>query len=119
VHLCLSSWPVFQMWPNFPRPVIDRRPLTSTIRRAKGQPERRFKSLMWTTRQNLEPPASVVAKAEWTDGEANPRFIVTSMRRDECKTKSLDEKLYGTRENPFKRTANPRRCEKSGLAGGF
>jgi hypothetical protein len=31
----------------------------------------------------------VVAKAEWTKGEANPRFVVTSLRRDECKAKYL------------------------------
>ena len=26
----------------------------------------------------------VLAKAEWTNGEANPRFIVTSLKRREC-----------------------------------
>jgi len=46
-----------------------------------------------------------VAKAEWTQGEANPRFVVTSLRRDECKAKYLYEKLYcarGEMENRIK-----------------
>jgi len=47
----------------------------------------------------------VVAKAEWTKGEANPRFVVTSLRRDECKAKYLYEKVYcarGDMENRIK-----------------
>src|ERR1700737_4853223 len=47
----------------------------------------------------------VVAKAEWTQGEANPRFVVTSLARDECKAKHLYEKVYcarGDMENRIK-----------------
>jgi hypothetical protein len=47
----------------------------------------------------------VVAKAEWTKGEANPRFIVTSLRRDQGKAKYLYEKVYcarGDMENGIK-----------------
>jgi len=46
-----------------------------------------------------------VAKAEWTQGEANPRFIVTSLRRAECKARYLYEKVYcarGEMENRIK-----------------
>jgi hypothetical protein len=46
-----------------------------------------------------------VAKAEWTHGEANPRFVVTSLGRHECKAKYLYEKLYcarGDMENRIK-----------------
>ena len=53
----------------------------------------------------LEPRRRVVAKAEWTKGEANPRFVVTSLRRDECKAKYLYEKVYcarGEMENRIK-----------------
>ena len=47
----------------------------------------------------------MVAKAEWTKGEANPRFIVTSLRRDQGKAKYLYEKVYcarGDMENRIK-----------------
>jgi hypothetical protein len=30
-----------------------------------------------------------VAKAEWTKDEANPRFVVTSLARTECKARYL------------------------------
>jgi hypothetical protein len=70
-----------------------------------GRPERRFKSFMWTTRRTWSRRRRVVAKAEWTKGEANPRFVVTSLRRDECKAKHLYEKVYcarGDMENRIK-----------------
>src|SRR6201999_4338872 len=47
----------------------------------------------------------VIAKAEVTGGEANPRFVVTSLRRSECKPKYLYEKVYcarGEMENRIK-----------------
>ena len=74
--------------------------LISSPPRADGRPERRFKSFMWTTRESWSCRRRVVAKAEWTQGEANPRFVVTSLRRDECKAKYLYnsyEKLYCAR----------------------
>ncbi len=70
-----------------------------------GKMERRFKSFMWTTRTTWSRKRRVVAKAEWTKGEANPRFVVTSLRRDECKAKYLYEKVYcarGEMENRIK-----------------
>jgi hypothetical protein len=73
--------------------------------RRTGRPERYFKSFMWATRRTWSRRRRVVAKAEWTNGEANPRFVVTSLRRDECKTKYLYEKLYcarGEMENRIK-----------------
>ena len=39
----------------------------------------------------------VVAKAEWTKDEANPRFVVTSLTRAECKARYLYEKVYCAR----------------------
>src|SRR6201987_4685246 len=47
--------------------------------RATDQPARRFKELIWTTRKSWSRERRVIAKAEWTKGEANPRFIVTSL----------------------------------------
>jgi hypothetical protein len=46
-----------------------------------------------------------VAKAEWTKDEANPRFVVTSLTRAECKARYLYEKVYcarGDMENRIK-----------------
>jgi hypothetical protein len=74
--------------------------------RRTGKPVRSFKSFMWTTiRGSWSRRRRVVAKAEFTKGEANPRFVVTSLTRDECKTKFLYEKLYcarGDMENRIK-----------------
>jgi hypothetical protein len=73
--------------------------------RRTGEPERRFKSFMWTTRTTWSRQRRVVAKAEWTRGEANPRFVVTSLRRNACKAEHLYEKVYcarGEMENRIK-----------------
>ena len=46
---------------------------------ATGAPARRFKEFSWRTLQSWSRRRRVIAKAEWTKGEANPRFIVTSL----------------------------------------
>ena len=69
------------------------------------KPARRFKQFKWTTRTSWSRERRVVAKAEWTQGEANPRFIVTSLKRAECKARYLYEKVYcarGDMENRIK-----------------
>jgi hypothetical protein len=79
--------------------------LAAAKSRRTGRPERRFKSFMWMTRRTWSRRRRVVAKAEWTQGEANPRFVVTSLARDECKAKYLYEKVYcarGDMENRIK-----------------
>jgi len=48
---------------------------------ARGRPRRYFKSFMWRTRRTWSRSRRVVAKVEWTKGEANPRFVVTSLTR--------------------------------------
>jgi Transposase DDE domain group 1 len=73
--------------------------------RRTGEPTRYFKDFMWMTRRSWSCERRVVAKAEFTKGEANPRFVVTSLRRAECKAKDLYEKLYcarGDMENRIK-----------------
>ncbi|MBO0759051.1 MAG: IS1380 family transposase [Bradyrhizobiaceae bacterium] len=73
--------------------------------RRTGKPARRFKQFKWTTRRSWSRERRVVAKAEWTLGEANPRFIVTSLTRGECKARYLYEKVYcarGDMENRIK-----------------
>jgi len=47
----------------------------------------------------------VIGKAEWTRGEANPRFIVTSLKRNEVEGQALYEEVYcarGEMENRIK-----------------
>ena len=70
-----------------------------------GKPARRFKDFTWRTRDSWSGERRVVAKAEWTGGEANPRFIVTSLTRDEHQARHLYEKVYcarGEMENRIK-----------------
>ena len=57
------------------------------------------------TRSSWSRQRRVVAKAEWTKDEANPRFVVTSLTRAECKARYLYEKVYcarGDMENRIK-----------------
>jgi hypothetical protein len=73
--------------------------------RRTGKPARCFKQFKWTTRTSWSRERRVVAKAEWTQGEANPRFIVTSLERAACKARYLYEKVYcarGDMENRIK-----------------
>src|SRR5262249_54966837 len=72
---------------------------------ATGQPARRFKALLWTTRKSWSRRRRVVAKAEHTQGEANPRFVVTSLGHERADMRTLYEDLYcarGEMENRIK-----------------
>ena len=69
------------------------------------KPARRFKEFTWRTRRSWSRERRVVAKAEWTGGQANPRFVVTSLAREEHEARHLYEKLYcarGEMENRIK-----------------
>ena len=76
-----------------------------------GKPTRRFRDFTWQTRESWSRRRRVVAKAEWLPGatpgtgEANPRFVVTSLSREEHEARHLYEKLYcarGDMENRIK-----------------
>src|SRR6202041_2181414 len=70
-----------------------------------GKPARRFRDFRWSTRKSWSRERRVIAKAEWTNGEANPRFIVTSLRKSEVKARWLYERVYcarGEMENRIK-----------------
>src|SRR6188472_2216367 len=70
-----------------------------------GQPARRFKDFHWSTLDSWSRRRRVVAKAEWTQGEANPRFVVTSLKRIEAGARQLYEAIYcarGEMENRIK-----------------
>jgi hypothetical protein len=73
--------------------------------RTTGQPARRFKELVWTTRNSWSRERRVIAKAEWTKDEANPRFIVTSLTAADGDARHLYEAIYcarGEMENRIK-----------------
>jgi Transposase DDE domain group 1 len=80
------------------------------------KPARRFKDFTWRTRRSWSRERRVVAKAEWTGGEANPRFVVTSLAREEHEARHLYEKLYcarGEMENRIKSLPSRRRGNAS------
>ncbi|MCW6512805.1 IS1380 family transposase [Lichenifustis flavocetrariae] len=69
------------------------------------EPARRFKDFRWSTRDSWSKRRRVIAKAEWTGGEANPRFIVTSLAKAEAGARFLYEDVYcarGDMENRIK-----------------
>ena len=75
------------------------------LSRRTGKPARRFKDFSWSTLDSWSRVRRVVAKAEWTGGEANPRFVVTSLGRAEAEARYLYEKVYcarGEMENRIK-----------------
>ena len=98
--------------------------------RRTGKPARYFKEFMYRTRRSWSRRRRVIGKAEFTKDEANPRFVVTSLTRAECKPKYLYEKLYcarGDMENGS-RSANwismpiaprPPRCAQTSCAYGW
>ena len=70
-----------------------------------GRPARRFRDFRWSTLDSWSRRRRVVGKAEWTRGEPNPRFIVTSLRRAEVDARTLYERIYcarGEMENRIK-----------------
>ena len=72
---------------------------------ATAKPARRFKDFLWTTLDSWSRRRRVIAKAEWTRGEANPRFVVTSLKRAEIAARPLYEQVYcarGDMENRIK-----------------
>ena len=70
-----------------------------------GKPTRRFKDFRYATLDSWSRRRRIIAKAEWTGGEANPRFIVTSLRKAEAAPRFLYETVYcarGEMENRIK-----------------
>jgi hypothetical protein len=70
-----------------------------------GAPARVFRDFLWTTKDSWSRRRRVIGKAEWTNGKANPRFIVTSLKPDVWRARPLYENLYcarGEMENRLK-----------------
>jgi Transposase DDE domain group 1 len=73
--------------------------------KARGQPARRFKEFQWSTRDSWSRHRRVIAKAEWTAGAANPRFVVTPLSAEDVAPRPLYEEIYcarGDMENRIK-----------------
>lgn len=73
--------------------------------RASGQPARRFKDFIWSTRNSWSRQRRVIGKAEWTQDKSNPRFIVTSLTAVDGDAGKLYQQVYcarGEMENRIK-----------------
>jgi hypothetical protein len=72
---------------------------------ASGKSARRFRDFRWATLTSWSRTRRVIGKAEWTQGKANPRFIVTSLPRRVVDARRLYEDIYcvrGEMENRIK-----------------
>src|SRR6201998_2637005 len=70
-----------------------------------GKTARSFKDFTYKTLHSWSRERRVVGKAEVTGGEANPRFVVTSLVQSEAGARHLYEKVYcarGEMENRIK-----------------
>jgi hypothetical protein len=79
-----------------------------------GQPARRFKDFRWSTLDSWSRRRRVIGKAEWTRGEANPRFVVTSLKRSEIDARVLYERVYCARGDMENRV---KECQSDLFAG--
>jgi Transposase DDE domain group 1 len=64
---------------------------------ATGKAARLFRDFRYRTLDSWSRERRVVGKAEHTRQGANPRFVVTSLRRAACKARTLYEDLYCAR----------------------
>lgn len=72
---------------------------------ATGRASRRFRAFRYRTRTSWSRTRRVVAKVEWLAKGENPRFVVTSLSKEEAGAQYLYEKLYcarGDMENRIK-----------------
>jgi hypothetical protein len=72
---------------------------------AEGKPARVFRDFLWSTKASWSRRRRVIGKAEWTGEQANPRFLVTSLKPGAWTAKPLYEELYcarGEMENRIK-----------------
>jgi len=95
--------------------------LAKAARRSRRtrRPARYFKEFMWATLDSWSRRRRVVAKAEHTRGEGNPRFVVTSLKKAECKARYLYERIYcarGDMENRIKECQTDLFADRSSTA---
>ena len=86
---------------------------------AAGRPARRFADFLRSTRTSWSRRRRVVAKAEWTRGGPNPRFVVTSLRAGEADARALYEAVScarGDAENRIKECQLDLFADRTGAA---
>ena len=80
--------------------------ITATVESLRtGRTARCFKDFRYATLGSWSRERRVIGKAEVTGGEANPRFVVTSLPRREAGARDLYERVYcarGEMENRIK-----------------
>ncbi len=79
-----------------------------------GQPARRFKDFQWSTLGSWSRRRRLVAKAEWTQGEANPRYCARGDMENRIKECQLD--LYADRTSAATMRANQLRLWFASMA---
>ena len=89
-----------------------------------GQPARRFNEFCWSTRDSWSRQRRVVCEGRMDWGEANPRFVVTSLNREDAEPQRLYEEIYcarGDMENRIKSNAHlgPAGADLADKARGF
>lgn len=70
-----------------------------------GKTARVFRDFRYQTQKSWSRSRRVIGKAEWLAGGSNPRFVVTSISRDQYSAKTLYENVYcarGEMENRIK-----------------
>jgi hypothetical protein len=67
---------------------------------ATREPARRFRDFTYQTRESWSRPRRVIGKAEYLSGGENPRFIVTSISREEYDRRTLYKATYCARGRP-------------------
>jgi hypothetical protein len=94
--------------------------ITATIESIRtGKSARCFNGFTYMTLDSWSRERRVIGKAEVTAGEANPRFIVTSLQRSEVSAPHLYEKIYcarGDTENCIKECQLDRFADRTSTA---
>lgn len=76
-----------------------------SVSQISGVAARVYRDFLWSTKDSWSRRRRVIAKAEWTRLGANPRFVVTSLKPDRWRARTLYEELYcarGEMENRIK-----------------
>jgi hypothetical protein len=85
--------------------IADELAIAREVSEASGKPARIFLDFRWRTLDSWSRERRVIGKAEWTGDKANPRFIVTSLKKKEGNGQYLYEAIYcarGEMENRIK-----------------
>jgi hypothetical protein len=92
--------------------------ITATIKSIRTcKTARCFKDFSYATLSTWSRQRRVIGKAEVTGGEANPRFIVTSLKRSEAGARHLYEKINCARGD--KTAPRPRPCKPTSSGCGL